>query len=77
MKAFLTLILILAIGTPSIAQVDGEKKIEEKPKLIEIENLEEKKASEQQKITRVYLYKNSRIKKELKFKTKKNKSKLA
>lgn len=76
MKTLLTLALVLLIGTSSSAQVDlkGQKiKVENKKECV----VKESKDSKSRKIARVYLYKNSRVKKELKFKTKKNKSKLA
>ena len=76
MKTLLTLALVLLIGTSSSAQVDlKDQKLEAENKKECV--IKERKDSKSQKIARVYLYKNSRVKKELKFKTKKNKSKLA
>lgn len=76
MKTLLTLALVLLIGTSSSAQVDlKDQKLEADNKKECV--VKESKDSKSQKIARVYLYKNSRVKKELKFKTKKNKSKLA
>lgn len=77
MKILFTLVLVFSIGTSSMAQVDQEIKNENKVEKIKTVEVKDSKAPVQQKIARVYLYKNSRVKKELKFKTKNNKSKLA
>ncbi|MBT8284869.1 MAG: hypothetical protein HKO75_05730 [Flavobacteriaceae bacterium] len=72
MKAIVTLIFVLFIGFAAQAQENtAEVKVETAKKEIVTETAEENK------VARLYRFKNSRIKKELSFKTKKSASKLA
>lgn len=76
MKTLLTLALVFFLSTSGAAQdvqkVENNKVSNERKCVVE-----KGSESNEQQISRVYLYKNSRVKKELKFKTKNNKSKLA
>ncbi|OQD42366.1 hypothetical protein [Croceivirga radicis] len=75
MKAIVTFIFIILIGNVAMAQSD--KKVEVKPQGVQLNikvNKTEVKATE---VARLYMFKNSRIKKELSFKTKKSNAKLA
>ncbi len=78
MKAILTLTLAVSFGITSFGQeVAKESKVEITPSnvvLKEVINIETVKEKE---VARVYMFKNSRIKKELAFRTKRNRSKMA
>ena len=77
MKTILTLILIIAIGNSANAQVDVQDTKEALVEKKEVTVSQSEQKGHKPSLARVYLYKNSRVKKELGFKTKKNKSKLA
>lgn len=75
MKAVLTLIFIIFLGTAAMAQTPAkEVKVETKIASVEL-NIKIKKTEKQ--VARLYMFKNFRIKKALNFKTKRNNSKLA
>ncbi len=85
MKAILTVIIILFFGIVS-AQSQNTKGTVSAIEVTSIENIElttEKVAKEEitttneNKVVRLYRFKNSRVKKALSFRTKRNKSKLA
>lgn len=78
MKAVLTLIFIIILGTTAIAQSPiKEVKVETKTTTVEL-NIKIKKSSKLEKeVARLYMFKNLRVKKELNFRTKRNSSKLA
>ncbi len=77
MKTLLAFFLIFTIGTSCTAQVDLERNKKVKVEKENTTTIDGRKKASEEKLSRVYLYKNSRVKKELKFKTKNNKSKLA
>jgi len=80
MKAALTFFLVISLGTISFAQQPTEEtkvatsfvKVE-KNNIMELDTAEVKKND----LARVYMFKNSRIKKALAFRTKRNRSKIA
>ena len=72
MKTLLTLIFILFIGVAAQAQDTAS---EVKVKTVEMSVVTS--TSEENTVARVYKFKNSRIKRALTFKTKRNKAKLA
>ena len=78
MKAILTTIAVIFFGTLTMAQsVSKEIKVETVTYSVTLDveiNTDSKKATE---VARLYRYKNSRIKKALSFRTKRNKAKLA
>ncbi len=78
MKAILTLIAVIFFGTFAMAQNPSQ---EIKVETISMEvtlDIEIKEAFKMDKeVARLYKFKNSRIKKELAFRTKRNRSKLA
>ena len=78
MKAILTIIAIVFFGTVAMAQnVSKEVKVETTSVGVEL-NVELQETIEKDtEIARLYRFKNSRIKKALSFRTKRNKSKLA
>ncbi|WP_350292301.1 hypothetical protein [uncultured Croceitalea sp.] len=78
MKSVLTLIFIIFLGTAAIAQSPiKEVKVETKTATVEL-NIKLKKSNKLEKeVARLYMFKNLRVKKELNFKTKRNRSKLA
>ncbi|MCL6265298.1 hypothetical protein [Flagellimonas myxillae] len=78
MKAILTLIAIVFFGTLAMAQnVSKEVKVETTTVGVEL-NIEVQNETEKEtEVARLYMFKNSRIKKALSFRTKRNKSKLA
>ena len=76
MKAIVTLIFIILIGFTANAQ-DASKEVKVATVTYGVElNLTIEKATTNQ-VARLYMYKNSRVKKALSFKTKRNKSKMA
>ncbi|GMN09410.1 hypothetical protein MTsPCn9_01340 [Croceitalea sp. MTPC9] len=78
MKAVLTLIFIIFLGTAAMAQSTAEEvKVETKTATVELNIKIEKSNKLEKEVARLYLFKNLRIIKELKFKTKRNSSKLA
>nr|WP_299069704.1 hypothetical protein [uncultured Allomuricauda sp.] len=78
MKAILTITAIIFFGTLAMAQ-DTSKEIKVETSTVGIElNVEiQEEAQKETEVARLYMFKNSRIKKELSFRTKRNKSKLA
>ncbi|PWL38309.1 hypothetical protein DKG77_08505 [Flagellimonas aquimarina] len=75
MKAILTIIAIIFFGTLAMAQ-DTAKEVKVETIAMGVElNIEIQETETE--VARLYMFKNSRIKKELSFRTKRNKSKLA
>jgi hypothetical protein len=75
MKAILTIIAIIFFGTLAMAQ-DTAKEVKVDTIAMGVElNIEIQETETE--VARLYMFKNSRIKKELSFRTKRNKSKLA
>lgn len=75
MKAILTIIAIIFFGTLAMAQ-DTAKEVKVETIAVGVElNIEIQETETE--VARLYMFKNSRIKKELSFRTKRNKSKLA
>jgi len=78
MKAVLTLIFIIFIGTTAMAQAPTkEVKVETKTVSVELNIKIEKSEKQVIEVARLYMFKNFRVTKELNFKTKRNNSKLA
>ena len=78
MKAVLTLIFIIFLGTAAMAQSPAkEVKVETKTASVVLNMKIEKSNQLEKEVARLYMFKNFRIKKELNFKTKRNNSKLA
>ncbi|MFD2585754.1 hypothetical protein ACFSQJ_02360 [Croceitalea marina] len=75
MKAVLTLIFIIFLGTAAMAQTPSkETKVETKTATVVL-NVKIEKSETQ--VARLYMFKNFRVKKELSFKTKRDGAKLA
>lgn len=78
MKAIITLIAIIFFGTFAVAQkTTKEVKVETITASVVLIKEVKQAVNEDNKVARLYMFKNSRIKKELAFKTKRNRSKLA
>ncbi|WP_350288174.1 hypothetical protein [uncultured Croceitalea sp.] len=78
MKTVLTFIFIIFIGLAAMAQnASKELKVETVTYRVELNIKVEKTSVKENKVTRLYLFKNSRVKKELNFKTKRNNAKMA
>ncbi|MBU2904422.1 hypothetical protein KO529_06455 [Arenibacter algicola] len=78
MKTLLTLIFVLFIGVAAQANnVDQEVKVETVTMSIVTATQNEVSVKNENKVARLYMFKNSRVKKELSFSTKLNKAKLA
>lgn len=78
MKAILTLIAVISFGTLAMAQdISKEVKVETTAVGVELDITIEKETKKETEVARLYRFKNSRIKKALSFRTKKNRSKLA
>lgn len=77
MKTVLTFIAILTFGLTVMGQSEKEVKVEVKTNAVELNIKLEKQSEPNQEIARLYRYKNSRIKKELAFRTKRSRAKLA
>ncbi|WP_350292149.1 hypothetical protein [uncultured Croceitalea sp.] len=78
MKTVLTFIFIIFIGSAAMAQnASKEVKVETVTYGVELNIKVEKTSAKENKVTRLYLFKNSRVKKELNFKTKRNNAKMA
>jgi len=73
MKAVFTLIAVVIFTISGFAQETETTTVDEN----KVETVEVKEAKENQEVARLYMYKNSRIKKALGFRTKKSKAKLA
>ncbi|MEM9000493.1 MAG: hypothetical protein AAGB24_09535 [Bacteroidota bacterium] len=77
MKAVFTIIAVVFFGFVAVAQSANEIKVPTKTMEIEL-NIEIQDTKEvKSEVARLYKYKNSRIKKALNFRTKRNRSKLA
>lgn len=78
MKAILTLIAVIFFGTLAMAQdASKEVKIETTTIGVELDITIQQETEKETKVARLYRFKNSRVKKALSFRTKRNKSKLA
>ncbi|MEG3660043.1 hypothetical protein V5097_21700 [Arenibacter palladensis] len=78
MKTLLTLIFVLFIGVAAQANnVGQEVKVETVSMSIVTAPQNEVSVKNENKVARLYMFKNSRVKKELSFSTKLNKAKLA
>jgi hypothetical protein len=78
MKKLLTLIFVLFIGVAAQANnTDQEVKVETVTMNIVRATQNDVSAKNENKVARLYMFKNSRVKKELSFSTKLNKAKLA
>ncbi|SHF32505.1 hypothetical protein SAMN03080594_103351 [Arenibacter palladensis] len=78
MKTLLTLIFVLFIGVAAQANNVGlEVKVETVSMSIVTSTQNEVSVKNENKVARLYMFKNSRVKKELSFSTKLNKAKLA
>ncbi|TMU57170.1 hypothetical protein [Flagellimonas algicola] len=78
MKAILTIIAIVFFGTVAMAQnVSKEVKVETTTVGVELNVEIQEETEKDAEVARLYMFKNSRIKKALSFRTKRNKSKLA
>ena len=78
MKTLLTLIFVLFIGVAAQANnAHQEVKVETVTMSIVTSTKNEVSVKNENKVARLYMFKNSRVKKELSFSTKLNKAKLA
>ncbi|MCK0193050.1 hypothetical protein [Arenibacter sp. F20364] len=78
MKTLFTLIFVLFIGVAAQANnTDQEVKVETIAMSIVTTTQNEVSVKNENKVARLYMFKNSRVKKELSFSTKLNKAKLA
>ncbi|AKA34077.1 hypothetical protein [Flagellimonas lutaonensis] len=78
MKAILTIIAIVFFGVIASAQEAKGTAVENAVQTITVEKVETKKIfKKRHKVSRLYMFKNSRVKKELSFRTKRNRAKLA
>ncbi len=78
MKTVLTIIAVLFFGVFTYAQDAKEIKVDSVTSTVAIEKVEIKKTFKKRHETaRLYMFKNSRVKKELSFRTKRNRAKLA
>ena len=78
MKAVLTLIAIIFFGTLAMAQdTSKEVKVETITVSVVLDIEIQEEAKKETEVARLYMFKNSRVKKALSFRTKRNRSKLA
>ncbi|MBS9461531.1 hypothetical protein KIM67_03855 [Flagellimonas sp. 389] len=78
MKAILTLIAVIFFSTLGMAQdVSKEVKVETTSVAVELNIEIQEEVKKETSVARLYKFKNSRVKKALSFRTKRNKSKLA
>ena len=77
MKAVITLTVVFFFSVAAIAQNVEEKKVSTTKATVVLNSTANKISKTEKEVARLYLFKNSRIKKELAFKTKRNRSKLA
>lgn len=78
MKAILTTIAVIFFGTLTMAQsVSNETKVETVAFSVTLDIEIDTDSKKEIKVARLYRYKNSRIKKALSFRTKRNRAKLA
>ena len=78
MKAILTTIAVIFFGTLTMAQsVSKETKVETVTFSVTLDIEIDADSKKETEVARLYRYKNSRIKKALSFRTKRNRAKLA
>jgi len=77
MKALLTITTVFLLSFTSVAQNSKEVKVETTNATVVLDTVIKKESKLEKEVARVYMFKNSRVKKELKFRTKRNRSKLA
>ena len=78
MKAILTFVFFIFISTAGLAQSSKTVvKVETNPAKVELNVSIDNDDELQKEVARLYRYKNSRVKKALKFRTKANRSKMA
>ena len=78
MKTILTIIAVIFFGTVALAQdASNEVKVDTVTVGVELNIDIQKQAKKETEVARLYTFKNSRVKKALSFKTKKDKAKLA
>ncbi|KAB7531272.1 hypothetical protein F8C76_07205 [Flagellimonas olearia] len=78
MKTILTIIAVIFIGTVAMAQdTSKEVKVDTVAAGVELNIDIQKQTKGETEVARLYKFKNSRVKKELSFKTKKDRAKLA
>ena len=78
MKAILTFVFIIFIGTTAMAQSPKQQvKVETTTMKVELNIKVEKTAVQKSGVARLYMFKNSRVKKALKFQTRKRTAKMA
>jgi hypothetical protein len=78
MKTILTIIAVIFFGTVAMAQdASNEVKVDTVTVGVELNIDIQKQAKKETEVARLYKFKNSRVKKALSFKTKKDKAKLA
>ncbi len=77
MKAIVIFIFFILIGTTTMAQDTQEVKVNTFSAGVELNIKTEKNDVSSKEVARLYMFKNSRVKKALKFKTKRNSSKIA
>jgi hypothetical protein len=77
MKAVLTLVAIIFFNFTAVAQNGKEVKVETSEATVVLNITIEKDSNLNKEVARLYRYKNSRVKKALSFRTKRNRAKLA
>ncbi|MCR9264697.1 MAG: hypothetical protein NXH86_11095 [Flavobacteriaceae bacterium] len=78
MKTVLTIIAVIFFGTVAMAQdTSNEIKVDTITEGVELNIDIQKQTKGETEVARLYKFKNSRVKKELSFKTKKDRAKLA
>ncbi len=78
MKAILTFVFFIFITAAAMANTPAKQvKVETTTMKVELNISIEKSDVEKSEVARLYMYKNSRVKKALKFATKANKAKMA
>jgi len=78
MKTIVTFIFIIFVGTSAMAQGTGkEVKVQTTSIGVELNINIQENGVQGKEVARLYMFKNSRVKKALKFKTKRNASKIA
>lgn len=78
MKAIVTFIFIIFIGTSAIGQTASkEMKVKVSTAGVELNINIDQDRVQGKKVARLYMFKNSRVKKALQFRTKRNASKIA
>ncbi|SHG18663.1 hypothetical protein [Flagellimonas flava] len=78
MKAVLTIITVVFFGTLAMAQdISKEVKVDVITEGVELNVEIQEQTEKETEVARLYMFKNSRIKKALSFRTKRNKAKLA